>query len=245
MRYALAICTALAIASPAAAAPFAYATTNDGDFGVLDLGSGAYVHCGYTGTLLVGLAVGQGGALYGMDTANFYRVNPHTGAVTSVAGAGNYRVALGSAAHVIYTVDSNASLYTIDPQTGAQTAVGGGAPGFVFVLSGGAPTLFESAARGFYEYFPRQGVAHRKDRDLSIEWGAIAWVNEVLYGIGEPRFELTQYVYTINAKDGSTTQIATIPITVNRIMGIAPAAPDNTGACRVSSSAASTASQRY
>lgn len=233
MRYALIICTALAIASPAAAAPFAYATTNDGDFGVLDLGSGAYAHCGYTGTLMLGLAVGRGGALYGMGTGNFYRVNPLTGAVTFIAGAGAYRIAQGSAAHVIYTVDSNAHLYSIDPETGVQTSVGGGSPGFVDILSVGASTLFESASGGFYEYFPRQGVAYRKDRDLSIEWGGIAWVNEALYGIGEPMSESTQYVYIINAKDGSTTQIATIPITVNRIMGVAPAAPDNKGTCRV------------
>jgi hypothetical protein len=242
MRYALVISTTLAVASPAAAAPFAYATTDEGDFGVLDLGSGAYVHCGYTGALLFGLAVGQGGLLYGMDTGNFYLVNPHTGAVTYIAPAGAYRIALGSAAHVIYTVDSNANLFKIDPETGVETAASGGAPGFVSMLSVGAPTLYESASGGFYDYFPRQGVAYRKNRDLSIEWGGIAWVDEVLYGVGVPMNELTQYVYTINAKDGSTTLIAPVPITVTRITGVAPAAPDNVGACRLSSSAASTSS---
>ena len=86
-----------------------------------------------------------------------------------------------AATQVIYTVDSNAPLYTIDPQTGVETAAVGGAPGFVSLLSVGAPTLYESA---------------------------------------------------------------TVPITVTRIAGIAPAAGDNTGVCRLSSSAASAASPR-
>jgi hypothetical protein len=242
MRYALIISTTLAIASPAGAAPFAYATTDEGDFGMLDLGSGAYVHCGYTRTLLFGLAMGKGGLLYGIDTGNFYWVNPHTGAITFIAGAGAFRIALGSAAHVIYTVDSNANLYTIDPESGIETAAGIGAPGFVSVLSVGAPTLYESASGGFYDYFPRQGVAYRKNRDLSIQWGGIAWVDDALYDVSVPVNELTQYVYTISRKDGSTTQIATVPIAVTRFTGIAPAAPDNTGACRLSAGAASTSS---
>jgi hypothetical protein len=65
----------------------------------------------------------------------------------------------------------------------------------------------------------------------------MAWVDEVLYGVGVPVNELTQYVYTINTKDGSTTLIAPVPITVTRIMGVAPAAPDNMGTCRASSGA--------
>ncbi len=239
MRHALLLCATLAIASPAAAAPFAYATTEIGEFGILDLSSGAYLHCGYSGAELLGLAVGRGGRLYGMDTGNFYRVNPHTGAVSFIAGAGPDRISLGSAAHVIYTVDSFGNLYTIDPDTGVETAVSGGAPAFVDALSVGAPTLFEYN-EGFYEYFARQGRAYRMNQDLNMEWDAIAYVDDVLYGIGVPRNSLTEYVYIINTKNGSTTQIATIPNTViYRFTGMAPTR-DGTGTCRLSSSAEST-----
>ena len=238
MRHAFIICAILAVASPAAAAPFAYATTIEGDFGVLDLGSGAYVHCGYTGTALFGLAVGPHGVLYGMDTGYFYRVNPHTGALTHIAPAANYRVALGSAANLIYAVDSNANLFTVDPETGAEAAAGSGAPApaFVFVLSAGAQTLYESTSAGLYDFIPKQGVAHRKNRDHSVEWGGLALVDRVLYGVGTPTEELPQYIYTIDTQTGTATQHAPLAITVSQITGVAPAASDNTGTCRVTAS---------
>jgi hypothetical protein len=241
MRYALILCATLAIASPAAAAPFAYATTDIGEFGILDLGAGTYLHCGWSGAELFGLAVGKGGRLYGMDTGNFYRVNPHTGAVTFISGAGAEMIAIGSAAHVIYAVDPQSQLYTIDPDTGAVTAVSSGAPKFVDVLSVGAPTLFEFSD-GFYEYFARQGRTYRMSQDLNMEWNAIVYVDGVLYGVGEPRFSLTQYVYIINTKNGSATQIATVPNTViDWFTGMAPT-KDGTGTCRLSPSAESTSS---
>jgi hypothetical protein len=235
MRRALIFCSLLALASPAAAEPFAYATVDDGDFGVLDLGSGAYVHCGYTGTTLFGLAVGPGGALYAMDTGFFYRVNPRTGALTHIAPAGNYRVALGSAAHTIYTVDSIANLYTVDPETGAQTLAGKGAPADVFigVLSTGAQTLYETTTAGLYDYIPKQGVAHRKNRETSVSWGELALVDGALYGVGFPGpGETTQYVYSISTLDGTVTVFATLSSAVFRITGIAPTPAGHTGACK-------------
>lgn len=234
MQRALLICAILAVASPATAAPFAYATTSDGDFGVLDLGSGTYVHCGFTGTLLFGLAVGPHGALYGMDTGNFYRINPHNGALKFIAGAGSSRIALGSASNTIYTVDSLANLYTIDPETGAETAAGPAAPPHVFVdvLSSGARTLFEATSMGLYDYTPKQGMAHRKNSDISEVWGGFALVEDGLYGVGMGSGgETTQYVFSISTVDGSKTMIATLSSAVSGITGLAPTPLDNTGAC--------------
>lgn len=57
------MCAILAVASPAAAAPCAYATTDEGDLGVLDLGSDSFAHRGSTGTRLFGLAIERGGLL--------------------------------------------------------------------------------------------------------------------------------------------------------------------------------------
>jgi hypothetical protein len=236
MRCALVICGILAAASPAAAAPFAYATAENGDFGVLDLGSGAYVHCGYNGTILFGLAALENGPLYGMDDAYFYRANPHTGALTKIARAGNYLVAFGSTAHTIYAVDSIADLYTVDPETGVETAVGKAAPAgvdFVFVISSGALTLYETTSAGLYDYIPRQGVAHRKDRDSSVEWGGLALVDGVLYGVGMPTIgDPTQNIYAISTLDGTMTLVATVSSALSRVTGLAPTPPDNTGTCR-------------
>jgi hypothetical protein len=235
MHRALVICSILAVASPAVAGPFAYATTDDGDFGVLDLGSGAYEHCGFTGTLLFGLAVGPHGALYGMDTGNLYRLNPHNGARKFIASAGNYRVAFGSAANTLYAVDSFANLYTVDPKSGAQAAAGAAAPAGVFVdvLSTGAQTLFEATSSGLYDYAPKQRIAHRKNRDHSVVWGGLALVADVLYGVGmaSGQGETTQYVYSISTVDGSTTVVATLSSAFTGITGLAPTPPDNTGAC--------------
>jgi len=237
MRCALVICGILAAASPAAAGPFAYAATAGGDFGVLDLGTGAYVHCGYTGTYIFGLAALENGPLYGMDDAYFYRVNPHTGALTKIARAGNYLVALGSTSHTIYAVDSVADLYTVDPQTGVETAIGRATPegiDSVFVLSSGAPTLYETTTAGLYNYIPRQGEAHRRNRVYDIEWGGLALAGGALYGVGTPSGgNTTQYVYSIDTQDGTLTVIATLSSAVDQITALAPTPPDNTGACRL------------
>jgi len=234
MRCVLVICGIFAAASPAAAAPFAYATANDGDFGVLDLGSGAYVHCGYTGTALFGLAVQDHGTLYGMDIGFFYRINPHTGALTQIAPAGNYRVAMGSASHNIYAVDSIANLYTVDLETEVQTAAGKAAPApaFVNVLSTGAPELYEITTAGLYVFYPKQGVAHQRGRYDGIGWGGLALADGVLYGVGVPEGGYTtQYVYTISTVDGTATVVATLSSAVPRFTGLASTPLDNTGTC--------------
>ena len=85
---------------------------------------------------------------------------------------------------------------------------------------------------GLYDYVPKQAMAHRKNPDVSVVWGGLALVDDVLYGVGMGGGgETTQYVYEISTADGTTTVIATLSSAVSGITGLAPTPLDNTGVC--------------
>src|SRR5262249_15418771 len=109
--------------APAYADAFAYATTGDDQFGVVDLNTGVFSEIGNMGVLLTGLGVGPGGVLYGggHSSGTLYSVNPSTGALTTIGSGALTYWATGSTTSGLYAVDNspNMNLYSINPNTGA------------------------------------------------------------------------------------------------------------------------------
>src|SRR5271157_5378918 len=79
---------ALGLSGSASADIVVYAATAEGDFGKLDLNTGAYSSIGPSGVVSI-VGMGQiGGTLYGVDNntsgAGFYSINTSTGAATFI-----------------------------------------------------------------------------------------------------------------------------------------------------------------
>jgi hypothetical protein len=108
--------------------PITFAVTNTGQFGGLDLGTGAFTAIGGTHDgAYAGLGNLPDGTLVGVDGVNnFVRIDRTSGAVTTVGPTGI--VATTSASLLTgeqFAVDNlNNNLYRINPNTGAATLVG-------------------------------------------------------------------------------------------------------------------------
>ena len=113
----------------------AFAILPSGDFGTLDLNTGAFVMLGDSGIVLSGMAV-VNGTIYGADwnqstsqgapIGTLYIINPTNGSLTAVGTAPvSYDTFGGTTTGGLYAVGRNEALYSIDPTTGAATEIGG------------------------------------------------------------------------------------------------------------------------
>ena len=169
--------------------PYAYMSTGDFDFGIINLGTGQFTLCGNSGVLLAGLGVGAQGAIYGGQeyTASLYTVNPSNGAVTLIGTSPNaisYLVFGSTKNGVLYALDSVADLYTINPQTAVATRIGAtGVPlnGGYYGMSAGAKKLYVSSDIGFYVINTKTGAATLIGTGPT-QFGAIVGIGSKLFG---------------------------------------------------------------
>ena len=117
------------------AAPLLYVSSDQRQFGVVDLATGAYTHRGFTPDVLVGLGINDG-TLYAIDTADrFVSINPANAATTVIGatgitgsspipgfGAVAYFTSLASAG--LFAFDWSNNLYSVNSDTGAAALVG-------------------------------------------------------------------------------------------------------------------------
>jgi len=125
---------------PASAGPVVYAVSNNyndftGEFGTVDLTTGAFNQIGPTNAVpLIGLVPGPNGNLLSVDqvAGNLDSIDPTTGAM-SVVGAfpvvatnepGNAPYSIAELNGTVYATDLYGNLYTLNTTTGASTIVG-------------------------------------------------------------------------------------------------------------------------
>jgi outer membrane protein assembly factor BamB len=151
-------------ATSAIAAPDLYVDTFGGQFGTLDLTTGAFTQIGpFNSDPLLGLVPGPNGSLLGVSLGgNLDAINPATG-VVSVIGATGMGPApatspfdTGEFQGTVYVTDGNNNLYAVNTTTGATTLIGAtGLPPCPSVtdLTGLGDEAFFAAGGKFYLTF--------------------------------------------------------------------------------------------
>jgi PEP-CTERM motif len=177
---------------PAALADnFAYAGSNSGAFGTMDLSTGVFTLEGNSGQTLAGLAV-AGGDIFASSyhTANgtLFLVDPATGALTTIGSAtGVDYDDFGSTTSGLYAVSDGAvqDLYSIDPTTGAATLIGPTGLGYDSWrgLSTNSGTLYFSDGPDLYTLSTTTGAATLVGAfGGSAQMGVLLTEDGVLYG---------------------------------------------------------------
>ena len=120
-------------AASASAGPMVYAVSIDfntftGQFGTLDLTTGAFNQIGSPlSDPLVGLVPGPNGTLLSLSVSgNFDAINPATGAVSVIGatGLGGLAGDITDLNGTVYATDLNSNIYTVNTTTGAATLLG-------------------------------------------------------------------------------------------------------------------------
>ena len=146
--FAAAVSLVLAFPSRAKADDLAFMVTSSGQFGVIDLNTGAFSLRSNLSIIAIGLGETPDGKLYTSDSNGVvYQVNPTNGSLTTVGSNGVANFGIGSTTSGLYAVDNLLNLYSINPGTGAAAKIGAtGLPqpqGLTTMgLSAGAATLY-------------------------------------------------------------------------------------------------------
>src|ERR1700683_3105389 len=132
-RFRAVLCSAVLFILSAAglkADNIAYAGSSSGEFGFMDLNTGAFTPLGNSGQTLAGLAVDDGSIFatsYHTANGTLFEVNQANGALTSMGTTTGVDFDdFGSTTTGLYAVSfgSTQDLYSIDPLTGAATLIG-------------------------------------------------------------------------------------------------------------------------
>ena len=117
------------------AAPFLYVNSDQRQFGVVDLATGAYTRRGLTPDVLLGLGINNG-TVYGIDTLDRLVSIDRNNAATTVIGPtgitgsgplpgfGSVTIFTSLSTGSLFAFDWSTNLYSIDPDTGASTLIG-------------------------------------------------------------------------------------------------------------------------
>lgn len=185
----------------------AFMGTVNGDFGTIDLNTGAFSYLGNSGVTLAGMAVANGmlyGSSYHTSTGTLYTINPANGAVT-VVGTNSLDIDdFGSTTSGLYAVGTDLNLYSINATTGAPTLIGptGLTFGYWRSLSTNSSTLFFANGTNLYTLNTSTGAATLVGPTGGPMEGAMVWEGGLLYG-GEnhPGYS----VDTLNTSTGLVT----------------------------------------
>jgi hypothetical protein len=197
--------------APARANSFAYATTGDDQFGVVDLTTGVFTETGNMGVLLTVLGAGPGGVLYGGGHASgtLYSVNPSTGVLTTIGSGSLTYWATGSTTSGLFAVDNspNMNLYSVNPNTGAASLIGptGLSPSAIVEgMSTGSDTLYLTRNSSLYSINTTTGAATLIGTSSAGLFGPMVIEDGGIYsGAGDP-----SAIWTLSATDGSGTFLA-------------------------------------
>jgi hypothetical protein len=156
LQHKLALALALTLTAAAAkAVPIVYTIGDSGQFGSVDLSTGAFTAIGPgIGAGTGGLVLGPGGTLLSLGfNGDLNSINPATGVLSTIGATGlgdcslpsspcgtNSANIIGNVGSSLYATDLANSLYAINPATGAATLVGAtGIPGLPFIPHASVP----------------------------------------------------------------------------------------------------------
>jgi hypothetical protein len=222
-------------ASALKAANEAYFISTGGQFGTIDLDTGAATTLGTSAnSALAGLGE-VGGTLYtaGYTAGTLYTVNPASGALNPVGNSSIIFFALGSTTMGLYAagwpagtntqVNPTLYFYSIDPRTAAATQIGQFGPGlgsfYAWSLSTGAPTLYFADYENLYTIDTNSGNATLIGGTSGIIPGGLTYENGNLYAASNS----PNVVWTLNPNSGAATMSANF--TGTTIAGLAPITP--------------------
>jgi hypothetical protein len=216
---------------------YAFETAQNGDFGVLDLDTGAFNKCGNSGLTLGGLGVGVTNPLYtaqyhslsGITT--IYTLAPSNGALTPVETDSISAVGVFGSTKPgsLYATDFTGELYSINPLNAVATMVGPtGVPMTVDVgMSTGSSTLYLTHKSTLYKIDTKTGHG-KKIGAASDSITAMVMVGGVLYGATQAN---PPALVTLDTTTGASTPIATISGETTYAYGLAPAPKQKSGTC--------------
>lgn len=199
-----------------------YVTDGAGQFGSLDLGTGAFTQIGGAeSSVLYGLGW-EGGSLYGLDTnsnPNLVIIDPTTGAISTVGSTGLAQNSILSAINggSLYALDGVASnLYSIDPTTGTATLVGPtGVPANLGAnydsMAGDSTNLYVSFNQTLYIVNPANGNTITVGSLPSSHVLGAGVIDNQLYGFTD---DPGQPFYAINTLDAQGTFVADAQVAV-------------------------------
>jgi hypothetical protein len=167
--------------------PMAYMAARGGDFGIIDLGTGAFSLLGNSGQTLAGLGVVNGslyGSSYREGVTTLYTVNSANGSLSPVGSANADCDDFGSTANQLFMVDTSANLYSIDAATGGATLVGStglSLAGLWCNLSTGGTNLYFSCGSQLYTLATNTGAATLIGTMGDLQVGALLAQDGVIY----------------------------------------------------------------
>jgi len=216
-----------------ALAPFPLSTTNNtafigtitGDFGTLDLDTGAFSKLGNTGVTLAGMAVANGtlyGTSYETGGGTLYTINPANGNLTVVGTSPVNFWGFGSTTSGLYVVGLDMNLYSIDATSSAATLIG--PTGIVLTdywygLSTNSSVLYFSVGPSLYTLDTNTGAAILVGSTGGPQLGALLLEGGTLYG-GEDSPALA--VATLDPTTGAATTRVGVTGTTGIIYALAP-----------------------
>lgn len=218
---------ALGLAASARSADLAYDATAGGDFGVVDLGTGAFSLRGNSGVQLTGLAVGTDGALYSgrYHGTDFYRVDPLNGSLTTIGQSGGMTyLDIGSTLTGVYGLGDDQYLYSINTGTGAATQIGyAGFTPTILGMSTGSADLYISwrhsrTGDGLLYRINTATAASTLVGSTGVTFGALVTTGGTLYGGADPG----NATYAVDPATGAATFRANVTGTTRDFYGLAP-----------------------
>ncbi len=208
-------------------ADIAYASLDGGDFGTVNLSTGAFTLLGNSGVTLSGMAV-LNGVLYGDSlggSGTLYTINPANGSLTTVGSSGKSYVDFGDTTSGLFAEGFDGNLYSIHPATGAATLVGATSPpyaGGYSSISLNSSTLYYTQGTdfNFYTLNTSTGAATLVGSlGDSLEMGAMIFEDGILYAAENSP---ASNIDTINPATGSATIGPAVTGAPSVIFGLSP-----------------------
>ena len=181
-------CFVLALLSTGAvsADSFAYMGTVAGEFGTIDLDTGAFTIVGNSAQTLAGMAVANGkifASSYHV-AGKLFTVNPTSGSLTLVGTTALVYDDFGSTRSGLYAVGTDTNLYAINSVSGAATLIGatGLSLGSWRSLSTNSDTLYFANGPNLYTLSTTSGAATLVGGMGGLQIGAMLEEGGKLYG---------------------------------------------------------------
>ncbi len=239
----------LFIPALATASPITYVVSHSGQFGTVDLGTGAYTQIGMGAGDLLGLGEGTDGALFSYTTNNqLVTINPLNGAETVVGnGFAGFSTFSSLGNGELFGLDFDNNLYRVDPLTGRAILIGptglptkkGDNCPYADSLSGSANVLYYTLQLGtgcsstldstLFRIDPATGATTVVGPTGVREIEGTGFVDQQLYGFSTS-FQNGKEIYLIDTSTGKATIDATQSASLDRVFGAVeldpPAAPE-------------------
>jgi uncharacterized repeat protein (TIGR03803 family) len=211
----LALALFLAIPPSANAASTIYAITNAGDFGTLNLSTGAFAKLGASGVEPAGLAeLGSNLYISNVRGHTLSQVSLTNGSLTTVGNGSIVYNCLGATTSVLYAIGTDANLYSINAANGASIAIG--STGLTLngcAMSADASVLYAAVDNGsgsvLYSVNLSTGVTSPIGNTGLSLISSMIYQNNLLYAATNGGA-----LYTLNTQTGGATFVASIGVPV-------------------------------